>query len=743
MKGLTIFFLLIIATVLEAQNSYSKIVAISTIVDKTSGTISLKWDKIALASGYAIARKLRNDTSWTSIVTLTNNSISTYTDTISNQSVGYEYKIITLGSAIVASGYAYAAINLPPKHYTGKLILLIDSAYADYCSREISQYVLDIIKEGWTCKLQYVGRTTSVASVKQIIKTIYLQDPSNTKGVFILGHIAIPYSGDIYPDGHPNHEGAWPTDLCYADTSNLKWTDTSVNLTSASRPANRNILGDGKFDQWAITPYDVKLFVTRVDLFDMPAINNNDSLLTKNYLSKDHAYRSLQNIFRMRALVDDNFGYFSGEAFGQNGYRNGVNLLGKDSVLDGDYFTSMNAADKSCLWSFGCGSGSYTSAGGIGNTSDFQSQPVKSVFTMLFGSYFGDWDNTNNFLRAPLASNSSVLTNCWAGRPNWFFHAMGLGECIGFSAFAHVKNPELYVPTNYGSNFIHTELLGDPTLKMYVYEPPQNLVLTNVSSVTTKIAWSASIDTNVTGYYLYKTNALSNPFTLINANPVSTLSFIDSSVLPGNNIYMIRAVKPQSTISSGTFNNLSAGIIDSITSLVTLPVQLLGFTLINNDCNVNLEWVVAHEQNIRQYEVLFSTDGIQYTLLRKIDATNSSSYRTTHNQVCVLYQGKTIYYKLKITDGNGSFVFSNIITAKINNTRNLSIYENPVNDYLTIKGLEKVGNIRVVNVNGEMLYKQNVYQESLKMNASFLTSGIYFLQYFNGGITTSLKFVKR
>ena len=141
--------------------------------------------------------------------------------------------------------------------------------------------------------------------------------------------------------------------------------------------------------------------------------------------------------------------------------------------------------------------------------------------------------------------------------------------------------------------------------------------------------------------------------------------------------------------------------------------------------------------------MLFSTDGLQYNTLGKIDATNAGKYKTTHEQVCESFPGKIIYYKLKTVDADGSFVLSNVITTKIKGSQNISIYENPVNDFLTIKGLKKIGTIRIADVNGKVLYEQSVNQENIKMNASFLQAGIYFLQYFNDGNTTSLKFIKK
>src|SRR5690606_37852616 len=126
-------------------------------------------------------------------------------------------------------------------------------------------------------------------------------------------------------------------------------------------------------------------------------------------------------------LVDDNFtGY--GDAFSQNAWRGFGPLVHPDNVQSEDYFTTLS--NQSRLWSYACGGGWFTGANGVGDTPDFLTHQVQTVFTILFGSYFGDWNNSNNFMRAPLASGTT-LTNFWAGYPNWYVQHMGLGETIG------------------------------------------------------------------------------------------------------------------------------------------------------------------------------------------------------------------------------------------------------------------------------------------------------------------------
>ena len=100
---------------------------------------------------------------------------------------------------------------------------------------------------------------------------------------------------------------------------------------------------------------------------------------------------------------------------------------------------------------------------------------------MFFGSYFGDWDSQNDFLRAVLGTANYTLTSAWAGRPNWICHHMGLGLTIGFSALLTQTNSGLY-DTGIEYAEVHIALMGDPTLRMHIVAPPSvPVVVTNGS----------------------------------------------------------------------------------------------------------------------------------------------------------------------------------------------------------------------------------------------------------------------
>ena len=249
------------------------------------------------------------------------------------------------------------------------------------------------------------------------------------------------------------------------------WTDTQ-NYGGTGR--QNNVPGDGKFDQSSAPSGAVELGVGRVDLANMPAFApKTETDLLRQYLNKDHGFRVKAWTLPARGLIDDNFGAFGGEAFASTGWRAFSAFFGPANVFSLDWFGTLGA--NGYLWAYGCGGGNYTGAGGVGSTSNFAATDTKTAFTFLFGSYFGDWDVSNNFLRAPLATTTYGLTCAWAGRPAWYVHHMAMGETIGYAARVTQNNSGTYF-YGYGPE-IHVALMGDPTLRMYVVAPPTNVAV--------------------------------------------------------------------------------------------------------------------------------------------------------------------------------------------------------------------------------------------------------------------------
>ena len=572
----------------SAQTARDTTVEVTASVQVSPPQIALNWLPTSFPTTLQkVFRKPKGAATWTDLATLSN-SATAFTDTAVAVGVSYEYFVVRLFSTTdqgSASGYVNAGIRLPLQSSRGRVLLLVDDSVAAGLAAELDGFVGDLIGDGWTVARQDVPRNGTAATTKVIIQTLYNTDPPNTRSLILFGHVPVPYSGNLNPDGHPDHRGAWPADGYYGDMDDM-WTDTIVNNASAIRVENRNTPGDGKFDQSGL-PSDLELEVGRIDLADMPTASPTpgESDLLRQYLNRDHAFRfrtgNYSNIPR-RGLIADNFGYFGGEAFAASGWRNFTAFFGSapGGITEQGWFAALE--NDPYLFAYGCGGGSYYGAGGIGNTGEFATKKCLSVFNMLFGSYFGDWDVGDSFLRAPLAgrADSLGLVNVWAGRPHWHLYHMALGETVGYSARTTQNNTGFgtggYVLNNAGYG-VHIALMGDPTLRLHPVLPPSNLIIDS-SSGNPSLSWTASGDTNVEGYTVLRGSSAAGPFDSVGGSLIVGTTFVDRSGTPGQSYhYQVRTVKLDSS-ASGTYLNGSQGVFGtgSFASPVAREIQVTG-----------------------------------------------------------------------------------------------------------------------------------------------------------------------
>jgi type IX secretion system substrate protein len=565
-KVYILFALLLVCTLSFAQSTEDYAVELTAATQTAPPQITLKWKLLTVDTpSYYIWKKAKTATSWGSPIAILTASDSTYTDAAVIVDSAYEYQVWAEGTVLTSSGYIYAGIKSPAMHNKGILLLLVDSTFTDSCTAALKIMMHDLWADGWQLIRHDFPRTAADTTIKAVIANDYATH-TNVKAIQIVGHLAVPYSADFNaagyypPDGHvPDHDGAWPSDIFYSCLAG-PWTDVTVSNSLGYFSPNWNTPGDGKWDQ-TIIPSPAVLQVSRIDFNNMPSFSGSEAQLMNSYLAKDHTYKMDSLAVRHRALISDNFGPFSGEAFAANGFRNFPPLVGRDSVASLPFISTLSAS--SYQWAYGCGGGTFTSAGGIGSSSDFVTNPVNAIFTMLFGSFFGDWNVQDNFLRAPLCANPPALTNCWAGRPNWYFHHMALGENIGYSALLAQNNGgSLYEPAGYGAGYVHVALMGDLSLRTDYIKPPSNLVITTPPHNGAVLTWAASPDPGVIGYYVYRADSLYGFFKRLNTPMLTALTYHDDTGIDGSKYYEVRPVTLQPTPSGGYYN-LGIGITDT------------------------------------------------------------------------------------------------------------------------------------------------------------------------------------
>ncbi len=637
--GVVFLFLLPVSRAwayLDEQRPF--VVEVTAQADTSTPAVVLSWPMNADNISYTLYCRTPGETNWSAGTNI--GVVGGYTDRTVAAGSAREYRINFPGRE---HGYIFAGIDVPMTETRGKVILLVDSTMAGPLSNELTRLKLDLVGDGWTVLRHDVSRTMAVPDVKAIVKADYDADPGNVKSLFIFGHVPVPYSGELNPDGHGSR--ALPTDLYYAELYGTTWTDSTVN--NATWPTlywpnmeNWNIPGDGNFDQNSITS-PPELEVGRVDLYYMPIFNPlTETDLLRRYLDKDHAFRQAQMDIPSRGLVDAPQAGFS--LTERDGWRNFAPCVGSTNVVSADWWSM---ASNSYLWAYSCGFGDYQSDPRV----NFATQQLNTVFTMRFGSYSVDWNDPDNVLRSILASAPSGLTCSWSGGPyngsGWYYHPMALGYTAGYSARYTLRlHDEIF-----GNRPTYMCLMGDPTLRMHPVAPASNLTSATYSDGVA-LSWNAAAGA-VRGYAVYRAETMEVPFVRL-AEPVAGLAFFDSDPGPTACVYMVRAVVREQS-PSGTYFNQSQGIFVTATGSGIAPAAPTGLVASDGDYGdrVRVTWTAVIPAT-SGYELWRSTTNNPVT-----STWIATPMDTTYDD---LTTGETVtnYYWVKALNGGGASGFS-------------------------------------------------------------------------------------
>ena len=184
-----------------------------------------------------------------------------------------------------------------------------------------------------------------------------------------------------------------------------------------------------------------------------------------------------------------------------------------------------------------------------------------------------------------------------------------------------------------------------------------------------------------------------------------------------------------------------------------LPVELISFQgNINKNNKVSLEWKVAGNETIEQFEIQrsydkndFKTIGIVFASEKK-DIEDYLFYETINSIDKAMY-------RLKMIDKNNNVTYSKILVfqAKAATTSNIKIIGNPVNDKLTFNYSSfstQVIDVKVYDMTGKVIMsnKLNGLEGSNTMSfplASNLKPNMYVLEVSNGSGIQTAKFIKQ
>lgn len=197
----------------------------------------------------------------------------------------------------------------------------------------------------------------------------------------------------------------------------------------------------------------------------------------------------------------------------------------------------------------------------------------------------------------------------------------------------------------------------------------------------------------------------------------------------GANIYQFAGVN--------TIDNAERFTLGTINITQTpLPIELLSFNVVHTDFNtVKIEWKTASETNNDFFTIERSTNGSTWNSISTTEGAGNSTLTRSYTTIDDEPIDGVAYYRLKQTDFDGQFTYSNVrqIKSFAKKVEKLKIYPNPATNSITITGSAyELESITFYNTLGQnitpFLYKRIVEDNEVRVDISSLKQGIYFIK---------------
>jgi hypothetical protein len=150
--------------------------------------------------------------------------------------------------------------------------------------------------------------------------------------------------------------------------------------------------------------------------------------------------------------------------------------------------------------------------------------------------------------------------------------------------------------------------------------------------------------------------------------------------LKPNTYYYIMNAEYNADSTSISYNARGTSIATATKDMSPLPVELTSFTGVVSTHNMAiLKWTTASERNTAHFILERSVDGISFTKVGQVAATNNSTKLVYYELVDPQQLTCPIYYRLCQVDLDGAVYYSPLVTLTPTSTRirTLSVYPNP------------------------------------------------------------------
>lgn len=193
--------------------------------------------------------------------------------------------------------------------------------------------------------------------------------------------------------------------------------------------------------------------------------------------------------------------------------------------------------------------------------------------------------------------------------------------------------------------------------------------------------------------------------------------------------------------------------IDSlvITSVSVFPVKFAGFGLASVAEGIKLNWTVATEQDVVQYEIERSSNGREFQVVGKQKSNGNSSSSVNYAWIDRSPITGVSYYRIKAVEKDGNVLYTNIAKSNTLTTKvEMTVAPNPVKNGMLNVQLSSLTKgtyeLKLYNDLGQEVFNSQVSTTGGSLSQSFtlpstVKAGMYNLQLSGGDVKISKRVV--
>ncbi|OFY38540.1 MAG: hypothetical protein A2275_14145 [Bacteroidetes bacterium RIFOXYA12_FULL_35_11] len=378
-----------------------------------------------------------------------------------------------------------------------------------------------------------------------------------------------------------------------------------------------------------------------------------------------------------------------------NGIKLAKNIIINNNlnITNGILYTGANIVSLSSAATLTGGSASCFIDGklkktGNGSSFTFQTGDVRSGIPVWAPLQIASWSNTNDFTvhYSYKHINDSLGIHTWAD-----------GSSMG-TGIDHVSGKEFWLVDRTGAG------TQTPTVTLY---------------------WKDATKSEIEKQAPYDGDTLSD-LALVhwNGSQWDNMGGTASGTWPSGQI-----------TNSVAFSGYSPITFGSKTGKNPLPVELLDFSGICNNTSIDLFWNTASETNNNFFTLEYTDDLQNWSFASNISGAGNSNVFIPYHYSFYQQVAETIFFRLKQTDFDGNFSYSEIISVSCDRQpfEYLQLYPNPANNSFNIvfkSNEETFLFFEITDILGQILYedKKQVSEgiNNIPINVSFLAPALYF-----------------